>query len=101
MNTEINPIDLKDLENHCSNIYEAAMIISKRARQLNDEYKQEFSVFMNMMPPTTEDEFEEKGNPDLLKASLEFEKRPKPGIEALQELTEGKLEFRYKDPEEK
>jgi len=39
-------------------------------------------------------------NPDQLKISLEFEKRPKPTEVSLEETMADKLEFRYKEPEE-
>jgi hypothetical protein len=36
-------------------------------------------------------------NQDKLNISLEFEKRPKPTIEAIDELVKDKLSFRYRD----
>ena len=38
-------------------------------------------------------------NPDQLKISLEFEKRPKPADLALDEVVLGKIEKRYKEVE--
>jgi hypothetical protein len=40
-------------------------------------------------------------NPDQLKISLEFEKRSKATEQAISELMSDKLEFRYKEAEEK
>ena len=38
-----------------------------------------------------------KENPDQMRLSVEFEKRPKPHLLALKELMEKGIEFRYKD----
>ena len=39
----VRPIDLKELESKAANIYEAIVIMSKRARQINEELKIEES----------------------------------------------------------
>ena len=44
---------------------------------------------------------EDVANPDQLKISLEFEKRPKPTEEAIEELMNNQLDARYKEAEEK
>ena len=49
--------------------------------------------------PVVEDDFEERGNPDQEKISLQFEKREKPHLQALGELMEDEFEFRYRDAE--
>ena len=38
-------------------------------------------------------------NQDKLNISLEFEMRDKPTIQAIKEMTDGELEFRYRDSE--
>jgi hypothetical protein len=54
-----------------------------------------------MFTPKTESETEENDvNPDQLKVSLEFEKRPKPTDVALDEVLTEKIQWHYKEKEE-
>ena len=96
----IKPIDLELFLSKAKNVHEAIVATSKRARQINDETKIEFNQRVEMFVPKLEVESEEiEVNPDRLKVSLEFEKRPKPTDTALDELMAGKLEWRYKEKE--
>jgi DNA-directed RNA polymerase subunit K/omega len=96
----IKPIDLELFLSKAKNVHEAIVATSKRARQVNDETKIEFNQRVEMFVPKLEVESEEvEVNPDQLKVSLEFEKRPKPTDTALDELMQGKLEWRYKEKE--
>jgi DNA-directed RNA polymerase subunit K/omega len=91
---KINPIDLRSLDEHASNVYEAIMAASKRARQINTENKIEFNALLSTIPQTqSEDENEDLDNPAQLKISLDFEKKLKPHQQALSELLDGKVEF--------
>jgi len=93
----IRPIELRKLENKTANVYEAVIVSAKRARNINDQAKLEFTTLLNTMIPNVDDEFEEKENPDQLRLSLEFENRKKPHLQSIDELIEGKIEFRYKE----
>ena len=96
----IKPIDLDIFISKAKNVHEAIVATSKRARQVNEEMKIEFNQRVEMFAPKLEVEGEESEvNPDQLKVSLEFEKRPKPTDTALDELMQGKLEWRYKEKE--
>ena len=95
----IQSIDLRKIEGKAENIYEAIVAASKRARQINDENRLEFNQLISTIVPTVEDEFEERGNPEQEKFSLQFEKREKPHIRAFKELIDGDLGFRYVDEE--
>ena len=96
----IKPIDLDVFISKAKNVHEAIVATSKRARQVNEETKIEFNQRVEMFAPKLEVEGEENEvNPDQLKVSLEFEKHPKPTDIALDELMEGKLEWRYKEKE--
>lgn len=91
---KINPIDLRSLDEHASNVYEAIMAASKRARQINTENKIEFNALLSTIPQTqSEDENEDLDNPAQLKISLDFEKKLKPHQQALRELLDGMVEF--------
>jgi len=94
---QINPIDLRSLDAHASNVYEAIIVASKRARQINTENKIEFNALLSTIPVAqSEDENEDLDNPAQLKMSLDFEKKLKPHQQALKELLEGKVEFEIK-----
>lgn len=93
----ITPVDLREIDKRASNVYEAIIVSSKRARQVNDENKIEFNALLNTIPETTADEeTEDITNPAQLKIALDLEKRDKPHLQALNELLEGKTEFEYK-----
>ena len=93
----ITPIDLREVEKQAANVYEAIVVAAKRARQLNDEYKIEYNALVSTIPVAAgEDDAEDIQNPAQLKISLDFEKREKPHIQSLEELLDGKVEYRYK-----
>ena len=83
-----------------SSPYSTGWAASKRARQINEDHKIEFNQAVEMVATKTETEGEEIDvNPDQLRISLEFEKRPKPTDVAIDELMADKLNWRYKEPE--
>ncbi len=91
----ITTVDLDKFEQSAENIYEATVIASKRARQINDETRIETS--QRLEPVLMKETDEDSGtNQDKLNLSLEFEKRIKPTIQAIDELSDNKLSFRYK-----
>lgn len=91
-------LDLDKFEAHAQNLYEATVVCSRRARTINDEHKLELG---QRLQPVIEKETEDDTimNQDKLNISLEFEMRDKPTIQAIKEMTDGELEFRYKDSE--
>jgi DNA-directed RNA polymerase subunit K/omega len=94
----IETIDLANFEKSAANLYEAVVIVSKRARQINDEMKMELN---QRLEPVIAKETEDDTimNQDKLNISLDFEKREKPTIQAIEEMSKGKLSFRYRDSE--
>ena len=89
----INTMDLSVIENQADNIYEACLIIAKRAREINavriSERKEKVIL-------------EESGyDQDLdiydreFMEGIEHEKEINPTVIAQDELMEGKLKFRY------
>ena len=99
----IKTLEIKELEAKAANVYEAIVVLSKRSRQINEETKLEFQQRIENLValPGNPDEVEDIANPDQLKISLEFEKRPKPTEEAIEELMNDQLVHRYKEAEEK
>ncbi len=100
----IKPLEISELEAKAANVYEAIVVLSKRARQLNVETKIEFNqrieTITSIPANVNADDDEGEANPDQLRISLEFEKRAKPTEEAIDELMADNLEFRYKEKEE-
>ncbi len=93
----IKPINLTKIKASIPNLYEAVIIAARRARKINDDNKTEFNSLLSTMTTGHEDEFEERENPEQMKLSLDFEKREKAHIQALKELVDDKIEYRYKD----
>jgi DNA-directed RNA polymerase subunit K/omega len=94
---EINPIDLREIDEKAGNVYEAIIVTAKRARQVNSENKIEFNALLSTIPEaTTDDESEDIDNPAQLKIALEMEQREKPHLQSLKEFLDGKVEFDYK-----
>jgi DNA-directed RNA polymerase subunit K/omega len=97
----IKPVDLEKFIESTNNIHEAVVVASKRARQVNEDMRIEFNQRVEMVSVKTESETTEETeiNPDQLRISVEFEKRPKPTDVALDELMQADLKWRYKEPE--
>ncbi|MCH7827735.1 MAG: DNA-directed RNA polymerase subunit omega [Bacteroidetes bacterium] len=94
----IETINLKDIETHAANIYEAIVVCAKKSRLINEENKIEHNALLSTIPESiNDDENEEMGNPAQLKISLELEKREKPHMQALKEFLDGKIEYKYKE----
>lgn len=100
MDNKIIPVDLRKIEGVASNVYEAIIVAAKRARLINDDNRLEYNTILNSLAVGTDDDFEEKENPDQLKAALEFEKRPKPHLQAMDQLLDEEVQFRYKEEDE-
>ena len=99
----VKTLEIKEVEAKAANVYEAIVIMAKRARQINEETKFEFQQRIEnlvALPTDADEEDEQISNPDQLKVSLEFEKRPKPTDEAIEELMSNQLEYRYKEADE-
>ncbi|NNG28034.1 MAG: DNA-directed RNA polymerase subunit omega [Ignavibacteriaceae bacterium] len=95
---QIEPIELRSFDEKAANIYEAIIVSSKRARQINDENKIEFNALISTIPTVaSEDENEDIENPAQLKIALDMEAREKPQTQAIKELLNGEIDYDYKD----
>jgi DNA-directed RNA polymerase subunit K/omega len=94
----IKPLEIEVVESKAGNIYEAIIIAAKRARQVNDEMKIEYS---QRLQPLMEKEEEDETvvSKDKMNISLDFEKRLKPTEVGITELLEDELEFRLRTDE--
>ncbi len=92
----IRPVDLKQATGEASSLYEAIVIMSRRARQINDELKDNLSRRLETVASVSDEEGD-MTNFDQLEISREFDRFPKPTFLALDEMLDGEIEFRYKD----
>lgn len=97
----IKPISLTKVKENIPNLYEAVVITAKRARKINDDNKTEFNSLLSTITSGHEDEFEDRENPEQLKLALEFDKREKAHIQAVKELVDTTIEYRYKSEKDK
>jgi DNA-directed RNA polymerase subunit K/omega len=101
----IKPVNMANYFGKIGNLYEGVVVAAKRARQIHDELKIELrsrlETLQQISAVTTEveDDSDPVANPDQLKISLEFEKRPKPADLALEEVVKGTIVKRYKEVE--
>ena len=94
----ITPVDLRSIDDKADNIYEAIIVGAMRARQINDENKIEFNALLSTIPESVGDEeSEDIDNPAQLKISQDMEKRDKPHVQALNEMLNGDLDYKYKE----
>jgi DNA-directed RNA polymerase subunit K/omega len=99
----VKPVDIEKLKNTADNIYEAIVVMSKRARQINEEVKIEFNQRVEMIQTKIFDPEEEtdvpQTNPDQILIAKEFEQRANPPEIAINEIMDDQLTFRYKEDE--
>jgi len=93
---------LEELTAHAANVYEAVVMMSKRARQINDEQK----IILDM-EKDVDSVADVKDNEDFDDVEIDREalmrehiKLPKPTRLAMQEVIEEKLNYRYDEPED-
>jgi len=91
-NTETR--DIKKLEEGVGNIYEATVIISKRANQISAEMKDELNTKLEEFASYTDNLEEIFENKEQIEISKFYERLPKPTLIALQEFLEGKIYYR-------
>jgi DNA-directed RNA polymerase omega subunit len=101
-------IPIEELKKHSNNIYEAIMIIAKRARQINDEQKRLIeqetgydSSLDNVNDDDSDDDSAEAPEERQTKP-VKYIKLPKPTTLALEEMLSGRLTYQYaeKSPED-
>ncbi len=93
----LEPLELKQLDKHAENIYEAIVVLSKRARQVNEEIKIRLNQELEMFTTRNDSEEEIEINPEQARISIEFEKMRKPTQQAVEDLLNSRLRYRYKE----
>lgn len=92
--------DLDKLAEPTGNIYESVAVISKRARQLSSQMKDELSGKLAEFASTVDNLEEVFENREQIEISKFYERMPKPTILATEDFLEGKVMFRKADPED-
>lgn len=93
----IKTLKLKDIESKTANIYEAVVVISKRARQINNEINDQIKSQLGNIEVD-----EESGDQNIDRESIisEFDRKAKPTSIAIKELFDDNLDFEYDDKEQ-
>lgn len=89
--------NLADIDAPTQNIYEAVVIISKRADQINDVIREELHDKLEEFASSTESLEEVFDNKEQIEVSRHYENMPKPNAIATEEWLDDKVYFRYPD----
>lgn len=86
--------DVAKLDQETGNVYETVAILGKRANQISMRIKEELHSKLEEFAMTGENLEEVYENREQIEVSKHYERMPKPGALAIQELMEGKLYWR-------
>ena len=78
------------------NIYESLAIISKRAKQISSDMKEELNGKLSEFASTVDNLEEIFENREQIEISKVYERLPNPALIATNEFIHGELNFRYK-----
>ena len=92
--------DVEQLSAPTGNIYESVVVISKRARQIAVNIKEELSNKLAEFATTVDNLEEVFENREQIEISRYYERLPKPTITATEEFMESKLMYRMRSQAE-
>jgi len=92
--------DLEKIAAPTGNIYESVVVISKRARQIAVNIKEELSGKLAEFATTVDNLEEIFENREQIEISKFYERMPKPTSTAIEEFLESKLMYRFRAAEE-
>ena len=92
--------DTEKIADATGNIYESVVVISKRARQIAVNIKEELSNKLAEFATTVDNLEEVFENREQIEISRFYERMPKPTMTATEEFLEGKLNYRYRSEEQ-
>jgi len=95
----VTTTNLEDLVKHVGNVYEAIVVIAKRARQINEEQKMLIETELGIDGDSDNDAYEEDQDEIERGDEISYLKLPKPTRIALEELLAGTLNFEYLEKE--
>lgn len=88
--------DLEKLAEPTGNIYESVVVVSKRAKQIAVNIKEELNSKLAEFATTVDNLEEVFENREQIEISKFYERMPKPTNTATEEFLEGKLNYRYR-----
>ena len=91
----IKTLSIRDLENKADNIYEAIIVLAKRARQINADQK-----LLLAKEQDYDDDFDEFDEYDVQVRDEDIVILPKPSHLSLTEFLDGKIRYDYGHPAE-
>ncbi|MDW7681036.1 MAG: DNA-directed RNA polymerase subunit omega [bacterium] len=86
-------LSFDELDKHSENVYEAIVIIAKRARQINEEQKRYIETETGLDDSISDSDDEEEFEQD--RDEIKIIKLPKPTQLAIEEYLQGKLKYEY------
>ncbi|MDX1477617.1 MAG: DNA-directed RNA polymerase subunit omega [Saprospiraceae bacterium] len=89
--------DVLQLSQKTGNVYQSLIVISKRARQLSNELKNELHNKLEEFATVTDSIEEVHENKEQIEISKFYERLPNPTIIAFHEFMNEELEYRAKD----
>src|SRR6188508_1489362 len=89
--------DIEKIAAQTGNIYESVVVISKRARQIAVNLKEELNNKLAEFATTVDNLEEVFENREQIEISKFYERMPKPTTTATEEFLEGKLNFRMRN----
>ena len=90
--------DMNEISQPTENVYESVSIMSKRARQISSNLKEELSSKLAEFASTVDNLEEIFENREQIEISKFYERMPKPTSTAIEEFSENKI--LYRAPEE-
>ncbi len=91
--------DMDKIAAPTGNVYESVAVISKRARQISSQMKDELSSKLAEFASTVDNLEEVFENREQIEISKFYERLPKPTLLATEEFLEGKVMFRRQEEE--
>lgn len=89
--------DLENIAQMTGNIYESVVVISKRAKQIAVNIKEELNSKLAEFATTVDNLEEVFENREQIEISKFYERMPKPTNTATEEFLEGKLNYRSRE----
>lgn len=93
--------DIKALNEPTGNIYESVAILSKRSNQVASKIKEELAEKLAEFTPPVDSLEEVYENKEQIELSRQYERMPKPTLQALDEFEQGKLFHRNPEREKR
>ncbi|MFM7193176.1 MAG: DNA-directed RNA polymerase subunit omega [Bacteroidota bacterium] len=88
--------DIDKIASPTGNLYESVVVISKRARQISTDIKEELNSKLAEFATTVDNLEEVFENREQIEISKYYERMPKPTNSAIEEFLEGKVMYRYR-----